>query len=176
MKVLTLLRHAKSGWDQPGLRDFDRPLNRRGHKAAALIGRTLKAERMSFDAVIASPAVRVLETLDGVTETYGSDLAPAFHDDLYLASPAVLLDHAHRTDDAAASLLIVGHNPGLEMLALMVSGHGALADTLAEKYPTAAVAVIRFDVENWSQVAEGRGTLTRFIRPRDLDPDLGPED
>lgn len=178
MKVLTLLRHAKSGWDDMALRDFDRPLNRRGRKAAQTVGRAMRAEGMGWDQVIASPAVRVVETLRDVAQAYGGDLAPDHHSDLYLASPAVLLDHVHQTDDRVERLLIVGHNPGLEQLALALSGSGAdgLVGALAEKYPTATVAVIRFDVDHWADVGTGGGTLVRFMRPRDLDPDLGPED
>lgn len=177
MKTLTLLRHAKSGYDGLVLRDFDRPLNGRGRKAAQAVGRALRAEGMGWDAVIASPAARVVETLRDVAAGYGGDLAPAHHADLYLASPAVLLDHVHQTDDGVARLLIVGHNPGLEQLALALSGQGAdgLLAALAEKYPTATVAVIDFDTDHWAEVAEGSGTLVRFLRPRDLDPALGPE-
>ena len=178
MKILTLLRHAKSGWDDPGLRDFDRPLNRRGRRAAHAVGRAMRAEGMTFDAVIASPAVRVSQTLRDLGESYGGDLRATEEPALYLASPSVLLDTIHEADDAAERLLVVGHNPGLEQLALLLSGtaEDGLLGILAEKYPTAAVAVIRFDVEHWSQIAEGTGTLTRFLRPRDLDPELGPED
>ena len=178
MKILTLLRHAKSGWDDPALRDFDRPLNRRGRKAAQVIGRAMRAEHMGFDAVIASPAVRVVETIRDVEESYGGELAPVHDSELYLASPYVLLDHVRATDDEVERLLVVGHNPGLEQLAMLLAGEsgGDLVDELAAKYPTATIAVIRFDVDHWSDVAPGTGTLTRFIRPRDLDPELGPED
>lgn len=178
MKILTLLRHAKSGWDDPALRDFDRPLNRRGRKAARTVGRAMRAEGMAWDAVIASPAVRVAETLRDLSEAYGRDLNAVEDRTLYLASPAVLLDRIHETDDSADRLLVVGHNPGLEQLALMLSGEGeaGLIDALADKYPTATVAVIRFDVDRWADVDEGKGVLTRFLRPRDLDPELGPED
>jgi phosphohistidine phosphatase len=178
MKTLTLLRHAKSDWDDPRQRDFDRPLNRRGHAAARAIGRAMLAEGMRFDAVLASPAARVVETLEGLAEACCRDLAPAFDPDLYLACPATLLDKIHETPDEATSLLVVGHNPGLEQLAKLLSGTGdetALA-ALAEKYPTAALAVIRLNVASWSDVAPDRGTLTRFLRPRDLDPGLGPDD
>jgi hypothetical protein len=71
MKTLILLRHAKSGWDDPGLRDFDRPLNAKGQRAAALVGRNLRAMGLSFDRVLASPAVRVVETIDHAGRGYG---------------------------------------------------------------------------------------------------------
>ncbi|HZG44791.1 MAG TPA: histidine phosphatase family protein [Allosphingosinicella sp.] len=178
MKILTLLRHAKSGWDDPVARDFDRPLNKRGRRAAATVGRAMRDQGMEFDAVIASPAVRVVETLQDVGDGYGRPLAPANDADLYLASPAVLLDRIQHVDDTAQRLLVVGHNPGLEQLATLLTGsdRSGLLGELETKYPTATIAVIEFDVDRWADVAKGAGTLTRFIRPRDLDPELGPDD
>lgn len=178
MKTLTLLRHAKSGWDDPALRDFDRPLNPKGQRAARTVGRALKDAGLAFDAVIASPALRVKETLRGVGEGYGRALDVCEEPELYLASAAVLLDQIQRTDDGVERLLLVGHNPGLEDLAIALSGSGedGLLDALGAKYPTATVAVISFDSDRWADVDEGKGRLVRFLRPRDLDPDLGPED
>ena len=177
MKILTLLRHAKSSWDDQVARDFDRPLNRRGRKAARLMGREMRARALGFDAVIASPAARVVETLADVEDGYGRSLAPAFDERIYLASAEALLDLVHAADDGADRLLLVGHNPGLEMLALTLTrDEGALRAELGEKYPTATLAQITLPVERWRDAAEGQGTLTLFIRPRDLDPELGPEE
>jgi phosphohistidine phosphatase len=178
MKVLTLLRHAKSGWDDPVACDFDRPLNKRGRRAAVTVGRAMRAESMEFDAVIASPAIRVVETLQDVADGYGRALDPRHDPDLYLASPAVLLDRVQHMEDEVERLLVVGHNPGLEQLAMLLAGSdrsGRLAE-LEAKYPTATLAVLEFDVERWSEVRKSGGTLVRFIRPRDLDPELGPDD
>ncbi len=94
-----------------------------------------------------------------------------------MASPETLLDIVHEADDAIGKLLIVGHNPGLEGLALMLtSGTGDLRAELALKYPTATLAEISLPVERWSEAVAGSGSLTRFIRPRDLDPELGPDE
>jgi phosphohistidine phosphatase len=178
MKVLTLLRHAKSGWDDPVARDFDRPLNKRGRRAALAVGRAMRTEGMEFDAVLASPAVRVVETLQDVGDGYGREFDSQHVADLYLASRAVLLDRVQHMADAVERLLVVGHNPGLEQLAMLLTGSdrsGRLAE-LESKYPTATVAVIEFDVGRWADVKKGGGVLTRFIRPRDLDPELGPDD
>jgi phosphohistidine phosphatase len=178
MKTLTLLRHAKSGWDDPITRDFDRPLNPRGRRAARTIGREMRAQGLRFDRVVASPAVRVVETLADIADGYGSSLGQAYDQRVYLASPAILLDVVHQTEDDADSLLIVGHNPGLEALALLLArgGKEGLRDELAVKYPTASLAEIGLCVDHWKDVAEGMGTLDRFIRPRDLDPELGPDE
>ncbi len=177
MKILTLLRHAKSSWDDPVSRDFDRPLNKRGRKAARAVGRAMREAGLAFDAIIASPAVRVVETLRDVGDGYGRALEPDHDQGLYLASPAVLLERIHHVDDKVERLLVVGHNPGLEQLALLLTGgeENDLRQEVEVKYPTATLAEIRFDVDSWADVAAAGGTLTRFIRPRDLDPELGPE-
>jgi phosphohistidine phosphatase len=176
MKRLTLLRHAKSTWDDPVARDFDRPLNRRGRKAARRIGEEMKALGLAFDAVIASPAIRVKETLGEVEQGYGRDLGAAFEQAIYLASVETLIDIARGADDRAQSLLVVGHNPGLEMLAMTLTSGAGLREEVAVKYPTATLAEIELPAERWSQVAPGTGRLTRFIRPRDLDAELGPDE
>lgn len=178
MKTLTLLRHAKSGWDDPALRDFDRSLNAKGQRAAATVGRNLATMGLAFDRVVASNAVRVIETLDHVARGYGAALSPAFDRRLYLAEPATLLDVIHEQADTAARLLIVGHNPGLEDLILALvpdRDDSRLRDDVEAKFPTASVAVLTFDADRWADVAVGTGRLTRFVRPRDLDPALGPD-
>ena len=168
MKTLSLLRHAKSGWDDPSLSDFARPLNARGRGAARAMGRELRALGLGWDCVLASPAARVTETIDGLAESYGP-LAPVYDERIYLAPLDTLLELVRATDDAHATLLIVGHNPGMERLALLLSRGGALHDELALKYPTGALAEIAFPVDHWRDVAESGGALARFLRPRDLE-------
>jgi phosphohistidine phosphatase len=174
MKTLTLLRHAKSGWDDPVARDFDRPLNPKGQRAAQAVGRHMKAQGLEFDHVIASPAARVVETLEQVSAGYGSDLAPAWDQRIYLASAATLLDLVRELPDAADRVLMVGHNPGLEELVLGLVPDGALRGDVETKFPTASLAEIRLEVGRWQDVEPGEGELVRFTRPRDLDPSLGP--
>jgi phosphohistidine phosphatase len=175
MKTLGLLRHAKSGWDDPSLRDFERPLSARGRKAARAMGQEMRTLGLVFDRIIASPAARVTETLAGMTETYGSTAAE-YDQRVYLAAPATLLEIVRATDDAAERLLIVGHNPGMEQLALLLVRGGALRDQMAVKYPTAALAQISLPVARWHDVEQASGTLELFLRPRDLAPGLGPDD
>lgn len=178
MKTLTLLRHAKSSWDDPVARDFDRPLNARGQRAAIAVGRHMRGEGMGFDHVAASPAVRVIETVEQVEIGYASALAPAYDRRIYLASASSLLDIVHELPAGADSALLIGHNPGLEDLILMLipdRAGDALRDSVEEKFPTAALATMTFDVADWGAVRANGGTLTRFTRPRDLDPALGPE-
>ncbi len=177
MKTLTLLRHAKSGWDDPVERDFDRPLNAKGERAAQLVGRHLRSLGLAFDHVVASPAARVSDTIEQLAIGYGRAFAPDWDRRLYLASPATLLDIIHGLPAEAERVLLIGHNPGLEELVLLLvpdDARNALRAEAAAKYPTATVAEIRFE-DDWPAVAVASGTLTRFIRPRDLDPTLGPD-
>lgn len=176
MKTLTLLRHAKSGWDDPVARDFDRPLNAKGKRAAAMVGRHMRSLGLAFDHAIASPAVRVSETLEQIESGYGRTIAPDLDRRVYLASAATLLDVVHGFPADAESALLVGHNPGLEDLVLLLVADGAdpLRDAVEDKYPTASVAELQFEGD-WADFAAGTARLTRFIRPRDLDPTLGPD-
>ncbi|HEX8217027.1 MAG TPA: histidine phosphatase family protein [Allosphingosinicella sp.] len=176
MKILTLLRHAKSTWDDPVARDFDRPLNRRGRKAARRVGEEIRSLGLEFDLVLASPAVRVRETLDEIEEGCGRPLGARFDERIYLAEPGTLLDMVRAADDAAGSVLLVGHNPGVESLAMSLDGGTLLRDAVAIKYPTGTLAEIELPAERWSDVAPGSGRIARFIRPRDLDPELGPDE
>ena len=119
MKKLSLLRHAKSGWDDPVARDFDRPLNPRGRRAARAVGERMKAEGLAFDLVLASPARRVVETLEEVEAGFGP-LHAGYEQRIYLASTETLLDIVHDAGDGAGSLLLIGHNPGFERLTLLL--------------------------------------------------------
>jgi phosphohistidine phosphatase len=176
MKTLTLLRHAKSDWDDPVQRDFDRPLNNRGRRAARTVGHEMKRLGLAFDLCVASPAMRVRETLAEVESAFGP-LTPEFDQRLYLADPDTLLDRVRAASAEAERLLLVGHNPGLEMLVLSLAAAGAspLLGEVEVKYPTGTLAELSLPVERWADVTPGRAQLIRFIRPRDLDPDLGPD-
>lgn len=175
MKTLTLLRHAKSSWDDPALGDFDRPLNARGRKAARAMGREMRRLGLGYDLILASPAARVTGTLNELAQGYGGAVATEQDRLIYLASPATLLGIVRAVDDRVERLLLVGHNPGLEQLTLALSRRGALHDLVAAKYPTAALAELWFDAAHWREIGDGAGKLTRFIRPRDLSDELGPE-
>lgn len=176
VRTLSLLRHAKSSWDDSVQRDFDRPLNARGRRAAVRIGQYLRDEGLAFDAVIASPAVRVVETLEGVAEGLGRSLGATPDRRIYMASAVSLLDLVQAATDVP-HLLLVGHNPGLEDLALLLTPEddSPLRAAIAEKYPTAALASLVFPVETLAAVREREGRIIRFVRPRDLDPNLGPD-
>ncbi len=176
MKTLTLLRHAKSTWDDPVARDFDRPLNGRGRRAAARIGQWLADEGSIFDDVRASPAVRVRQTIEGIEDGLRRPLHPVFDARIYLASAVTLLDIVQGFGEADRALLI-GHNPGLEdLLLLLTPDADPLRGEVEIKYPTATLAILDLDVTTWRDVGPGSATLRHFIRPRDLDASLGPDD
>ncbi|WP_420145806.1 SixA phosphatase family protein [Sphingobium sp.] len=177
MKRLTLLRHAKSDWDDPVARDFDRPLNRRGEKAALLMGQFAAQRKMRFDMLVASPAVRVVQTLETFFTGYGETLDARWDRRIYLASVPTLIDVLRDVPDGADSILMAGHNPGLEELILdLVPDDGAspLREDVEIKFPTASIAVMDLSIDRWSDMRDNVATLASFTRPRDLDPALGP--
>lgn len=171
MKRLTLLRHAKSSWDEPDADDFDRPLNDRGRKAARRMGKALKHRKIHFDVAIASTAARVRETLDGLEETYGDFLFPVHFDQrVYLASSDELLRIVRALPADAERALIVGHNPGLERLAItLTADDDDLRHKVEEGLPTAALVEIELPVDQWIEVGPGDGTVEELILPRELD-------
>ena len=177
MKRLTLLRHAKSDWDDPVARDFDRPLNRRGEKAAMIVGQFARSRKMAFDLLVASPAVRVTQTLDTFLVGYGDALEPHWDRRIYLASAATLFDVIRDLPETAHNVLMAGHNPGLEELILELvpdDGTSPLREEVEVKFPTASLAAMDLAVDRWVDAHKGVATLASFTRPRDIDPALGP--
>lgn len=178
MKRLTLLRHAKSSWDDPVTRDFDRPLNEKGKRAAAVMGKFIKRSEIAFDQVLASPAQRVIETLEHFEAASGLDFEPQWDRKIYLASSVTLMDVLRGADPQAEHVLMVGHNPGLEDLIFDLVPHDSASEERSAveiKYPTAALAELSLNIDNWSDIKDGCATFNRFTRPRDLDPELGPD-
>lgn len=170
MKTLTILRHAKSSWDDSSLDDFSRPLNDRGRKAAAAIGRALRKRGLTFDLVLASPATRVRETLERFAEGYGKRGEVRFDERIYMASAGTLLAVVRELPDNVVSTLLVGHNPGLQQLVLMLAGGDAHdLERVGEKFPTAAVATVELPAVRWSDIEAGSGQIVALIRPRELD-------
>jgi phosphohistidine phosphatase len=171
MLDLLLLRHAKSSWDDPGLDDSDRPLNIRGRRAAQAMGRVLASLGLVPALVLCSPARRARDTwaIAAGELKSGSRLiiAPALYD---FGDGTALCDAIRTQGGSATPLLIVGHNPALEELALRLAGAGSkdMRARMARKFPTAALAQLRFDIAGWDDLADGRGSLERFIRPSDI--------
>ena len=174
MKMLTLLRHAKSDWDDMTLRDFDRTLNDRGRRGAEAMGAHLRKMGWHCDAALASPAARVKRTIEGTA----IDVRPRYDDRLYLADAGTILGLLEEVEGDPASVLVAGHNPGLQELIFLLVGpeqENALLAEAAAKFPTATIAVLELTIDRWEDIAPGCGELVHFARPRDLDPELGPE-
>jgi phosphohistidine phosphatase len=173
MKTLVLLRHAKSAWDNADLPDIERPLSPRGQKAALVMGERLKKGGYRPDLVLCSTARRARETLDLIAGSLPKKAKVQHLKELYMAVPREMLNAVARTPDSADTVMLVGHNPGIGSLAGWLAANGD-SETLAKirrKFPTAAAAVITFDVARWADVAGESGTLTAFLRPRDSDED-----
>lgn len=174
MKILGLLRHAKSDWGQSDKRDFDRGLNDRGRCGAQVIGKHIRAHGVDWDTLVASPAERVKQTLAAALPAF----VPQWDERLYLAGTDTIMDVIREKGGDGFALLVSGHNPGLgDMLFELVApkNENALYDEAKVKFPTAAFAVFELDIEEWSDLRDGCGVLVHFARPRDLDPELGPE-
>ena len=170
MKTLLLLRHAKSSWDDHSLDDFDRPLNQRGRQAAPRMGEWIRAHDLVPHHVLCSAARRARETWEAVAEELGQPVEATVLRSLYLAEPEGILELVQQADDGDGVVMVVGHNPGFEDLARLLTrrGKGRALELPADRMPTGTLAVIRFDVERWDELAPGGGTLEHFVRPRDL--------
>ncbi|MBZ9677091.1 SixA phosphatase family protein [Mesorhizobium sp. ES1-1] len=167
MSRLFLLRHARAGWALPGMRDFDRPLDASGRVEAEAIGAAMRARAYIPDITLCSRATRAKETLEalaGMADT-GKVL---FSDTLYSVDAAGYL-RLIRDNLGPGSLLVIGHNPMMEDLAVALSGAGdeTARAKLNNGFPTAGLAVIRFD-SDLAKAAQGAGYLDAFLTPADF--------
>jgi phosphohistidine phosphatase len=167
MKQLFLLRHAKSSWDDSELVDHDRPLAPRGRRAATLIAEHLGQEGITPALVLCSSARRTRETLDRIIPALGEGISVQIERELYAASEQRLLDRLRAVEDGVESLLLIGHNPGVEQLALSLAGGGQKLVVLRRKYPTGALATLEFS-GRWGDLRPGRAELTDFVTPKQL--------
>ncbi len=170
-RTLLLLRHAKSSWDSADLNDHERPLNKRGAKAAPVMGAYMASKGYKPSLILCSEAVRTRATCALVLPELGTPPPELkLHDALYLAPPITLFDHIRRIDDTHTTVMIVAHNPGLHALALSLtsSGERQLIREMSMKFPTAALAVLTFKTPHWRQIATAQGYLADFQVPRDL--------
>jgi len=169
---LMLLRHAKSSWTDPGLDDKDRPLNARGLKAAPAMGRYMRKEGFLPDLVLCSPARRARETWKLVSEQLKTAPRLQVEDGIYdFGNGGRVLDIVRQNGGSESTVLVAGHNPSLERLALRLAGdtHGKVRKRLEQKFPTGALAVIDFDMASWNELGNKPGILVDFTRPRDIE-------
>lgn len=161
MKTLLLLRHAKSSWKDSALADFERPLNDRGRKAAELVGNFIAKQNVTIDLVISSPAVRARQTIDLVLRASKRKPELRFDQRVYEASPARLLEITSQIEDDRKSVLLVGHNPGMEELLTLLVG-------VEHHMPTASLAKIVLSGKKWDKILTEKGVLESFVRAREI--------
>ena len=155
---LWLLRHAKSSWDQPGLDDRERVLAPRGERDADRIGAYLAAEGVHPALILCSPAVRTRQTLARVLAAIRAEPEVRFEPSLYAFADSTLLEVVRAVPGDVSPLALVGHNPAIHDLARSLAGHGQGLDELARKYPTGALAEIRFSAATWGTFVRGPGS------------------
>ena len=162
MKTLLLLRHAKSSWKDSTVPDHDRTLNDRGRHAAELVRRFLKSRKLRQDYVLSSSSARTRETVEIIFA--GAELAPdcCYDDALYLASATKLLEAVSRLEGNWEQVVLVAHNPGIGELFFRLTG-------TEERFPTATLASIALDIENWSEAENAKGKLEWLVTPRQLE-------
>jgi phosphohistidine phosphatase len=160
MKRLFVLRHAKSSWADAGISDFERPLNDRGTAAAPLMGTVMRRRGFEPEAILSSPAERAKQTAAAAREAAGFAAGIRFDERIYEASTQTLINVLSELG-SERSALIVGHNPGMEGLVRALTGR-------SESMPTAALAVIDLDIDDWASIKPGSGTLLEVIRPKDM--------
>jgi phosphohistidine phosphatase len=169
MRRLYLLRHAKSSWKENGLADHERPLAPRGRRAAKAIGRHLREQGIEPELVLCSTATRARETLERIEPLRG-ERRLRIEPELYAADAATLLGRIQQIPAAVRSVILIGHNPGLQELAVLLARHGPAARELEAKFPTGALATLAFPGRSWDALDRGTAELIDFIRPRDLEP------
>lgn len=169
MRRLMLLRHAKSNWPD-GVADRDRPLAMRGREAAPVMGRYLADELLLPDLALISPARRTLETWALVEPMLPEKPPSHVEPRIYEAKAQRLLDVAKEVEPEVKTVLLIGHNPGLEELAALLAGHGDryASARMSQKYPTCGLAVLDFAIEDWRDLAPRSGRLDRFVTPASL--------
>jgi len=162
MRSLTLVRHAKSSWDNAALADFDRPLNERGRRDAPLMAQRFAHSAESPLQLVSSPALRAASTAALFAEALNIAAADiGYEADIYEADVATLMHIVRSLDDAVPNAVLFGHNPGFTDLC------HALARCDFNELPTCAVARIDFDVDHWREVAPGRGRLVAYSFPKE---------
>jgi len=169
MRFLYLLRHAKSSWADPDLPDHDRPLTPRGERAARRIAGHIRRERIRPGLVLCSTAARARRTLEIIAPAMGDAVPVRVEDGLYGVDAEDLLSRLREVPDEVDAVLVVGHNPGLQELAVELAGDGnaGALRRLNERFPTGALATLT-TAGHWTELGAGTTRLESLIVPRDL--------
>ena len=169
MKRLYLLRHAKSSWDDPELADRDRPLAPRGRRAVALVAAHLRRERVSPELVLCSSALRTRQTLASILPALEGDVEVRVENVLYAAGVDDLLARLRSVPESVDSVMLIGHNPGLQELALTLAADDSTLERVRERFPTGALATLVFREATWSALGAGDAVLAGYVVPRELE-------
>jgi len=162
MKTLLILRHAKSSWDEPGLDDCERPLNKRGEKDAPRVGQLLKAKNLVPDLIITSSAKRARQTSELVSKHCRCPGKIEKLKTLYADGPAAYVKALSSIKGDPVRVLIVGHNPDIETLLEDLTGR-------TERLPTAALALVELPIQRWTDFSPAtKGRLLDIWRPKEL--------
>jgi len=169
VKRLWLLRHAKSSWDDPGLADPDRPLAPRGRRAAELLAAHLAASDLRPGVVLCSSSLRTRQRLAAILPALGDALQIRIERELYGAGAPQLLERLQRLPNGVPSAMLIGHNPGIQDLALALAAGGPVLAGLEDRFPTGALATLEVDAERWRDLDHGTATATALVTPRSLE-------
>lgn len=172
MKLLYLLRHAKSSWEDPALEDLDRPLSPRGKRASQLIAEHLHRSGVAPALVLCSSSLRTRETLAAIVPVLEGDAEVRIEGALYAAGVDELLARLQAVPESAPSVMLIAHNPGLQQLALSLARSGRALERLRERFPTAALATLAISAGGWAELGQGDAQLEAYVVPRELQQNI----
>jgi phosphohistidine phosphatase len=167
-KTVILLRHGKSSWSDLTVADIDRPLAPRGERAARKLAKYIRRKRIRPALVLCSPALRTRQTLEAVEASLGKRCVVEVVPQLYAASGHELLERLQALPEPVSSVMLIGHNPGLQNLALVLASQGAHLAPLEEKFPTGALAMLVVHSASWSALGPGEAELVDYVVPSQL--------
>jgi phosphohistidine phosphatase len=169
VRTIFLLRHGKSSWSDSSVADIDRPLAPRGERASRRIAKYMRRKRIHPALVLCSTSLRTRQTLETIEPSLGKSCSIQLVAELYTASEQELRERLRALPDSVASVMLIGHNPALQDLALVLASRGADRPKLEQKFPTAALATLVVDINSWADLTPGDVELVDYIVPRELD-------
>lgn len=161
MKKLYIIRHAKSDWEDLTLKDFDRPLNSRGEDDSPFMGKLLNEKEVLPDAILSSPALRAKKTAQKIAKEINFTKPILYDKKIYEASVQTLESIVKSIDDKYDIVFLLGHNPGLKMLAESIVG-------LEGNIPTSGIVEVEFDCKKWSEISSKNAKLISFDYPKKI--------
>lgn len=165
---LYLLRHAKSDWNNTFLSDFERSLNQRGRRSASKIASFISTNKIHPELILCSSARRTRETLEIIQHSFNPKTEFSIENELYASSVYDLFKRIQRVPDSIKSLMIIGHNPGIQDLSLELSAPSELRDQISEKFPTGSLVDLIIKTESWSSTSPGDAEIISFTTPNDI--------